>query len=196
MPQTITNIPCSLLRFCQFRSFGVIYSIHFLLINSFLSLRRLFDRLTAPSQSQNGHFLSIWSLLNDTNTPGTDKSLLSPCEFSWMSGAAFVQAWEWAWEKLHIYLLDKNGVQKNKAWFGWWGNGYTLHAVKKGRWRKKSKKCPGRHLLLFCFKGMWPTAHLYMRNGLISLVSVKEVCVLNIKKLSVLCFDEKVMELS
>ena len=56
MLQTITNILYFLGRFCQFRSFGVIHRIHFIGKMSFLTLRGLFERLRAPSQSQKGHF--------------------------------------------------------------------------------------------------------------------------------------------
>ena len=47
-----------------------------------------------------------WSSRNDTKTPGTGKSLLSPRKYSWRL-VAFVEAWEWAREKVNIFHLGQ-----------------------------------------------------------------------------------------
>ena len=65
---------------------------------SLLTLRVLFERLRAPSQSQKGHFSRKWSSRNDTKTPGTGKILV---EYSWRL-VAFVKA--------SLAFLDKNVV--------------------------------------------------------------------------------------
>ena len=143
---------------------------------SLLTLRGLFERLRAPSQSQKGHFsekmklkkwhqnswnwqksaqsLDIfvtprgicqsvgvssrkgehfpfwtkmvrtkikpdlsptifprkWSSRNDTKTPGTGKSLLSPRKYSWRL-VAFVKAWEWAREKVSNFHFGQKMVR-------------------------------------------------------------------------------------
>ena len=74
MPQTITNIPRSLCRFCQFWSFGIIYHIHFLGNLALLALGGRPQPLKKPSQSQKGHFSEKMNALNDTKTAAMSKS--------------------------------------------------------------------------------------------------------------------------
>ena len=68
------------------------------------------------SQSQSGrHFPSKTKLKNETKTPGTDQSLLSPDEYSW-SLAAFVNEWEWAWERVNLFSFHhEKQWHKNKS---------------------------------------------------------------------------------
>ena len=56
MPQMITNIPRSLRRFCQFRSFGINSQIHFLGKKTPLILRGLNEKMRAPSLCQKGQY--------------------------------------------------------------------------------------------------------------------------------------------
>ena len=74
-----TNIPRF---FADFASSRVLVSFIAFIFSKklpFFTLRGLFKRLTAPSQSQKGPFLlQNECLMNDTKTPGTDKSPLNP----------------------------------------------------------------------------------------------------------------------
>ena len=59
---------------------------------SLLTLRGLFERLRAPSQSQKGHFSENMNALNDTKTSELSKSAEGNGEYLW-SSVAFVKAW-------------------------------------------------------------------------------------------------------
>ena len=80
---------------------------------SLLTLRGLFERLRAPSQSQKGHFYEKMNALNDTKTPELSKSAKETgniCDCLWRCQSVDKsQVSKW-------HNLTSKKLSKNKSW--------------------------------------------------------------------------------
>ena len=110
MPLLITNIPHSLQGFWLLPRFGFIIAFNFSEKCSYWLWEGFLSGWGRPLKAKSAIFPRKRSSRNDTKTPGTGKTLLSPRKYLWCL-VAFVEAREWAGEKVTIFLL----VQKSCA---------------------------------------------------------------------------------